>query len=106
MNSPLRQLREADLRRRLTELAAEVLKTEEELTALASDEQLKLGAPTAQAATSTPRTPAEKIAVFLNLFGTRRSVYPKRWPMRKPARAATRPLVTTNGDRRSAKSQR
>lgn len=91
MDSSLRQLREADLRRRLAELAAEVLKTEEELVALASDEQLKFGEPTASATTATPRTPAEKIALFLDLFGTRRSVYPKRWANDKTGKSGYSP---------------
>jgi hypothetical protein len=91
MNSPLQPLREADLRQRLSELVAEVLKTEEALAALASDEQLKLGAPAAPAATSTPRTPAEKIGLFLDLFGTRRTVYPKRWANEKIGKSGYSP---------------
>lgn len=91
MDSSLRPLREADLRQRLAALTAEVLKTEEELTALAFDERLKLGAPTAPVATSTPRTPAEKIALFLDLFGTRRSVYPKRWAKEKSGKSGYSP---------------
>jgi uncharacterized small protein (DUF1192 family) len=43
MESSPRHLRVAELRRRLAELATEVLRTEDELVALDSDEQLKLG---------------------------------------------------------------
>ena len=67
----------ADLRRKLAELAQEIASTEDELVALESDGQLTLvtkTTPTVQ----TPRTPAEKIALFLDLFGTRRSVFPQR----------------------------
>ena len=83
MDSPPQNLSAADLRQRLAELAAELLKTEEELVALESEGQLKLNAATALAPTRAPCTPAEKIALFLDLFGTRRSVYPKRWENEK-----------------------
>lgn len=56
----------------------EFAKVEDELTALESDEQLSL-VPTAPASIPAVQTPAQKIALFLDLFGTRRSVYPKRW---------------------------
>ena len=79
MESSSPHLRAADLRRRLAELAAEVLKTEDELFALGSDGQLKFSATAASAAARTPCTPAEKVALFLELFGTWRSVYSKRW---------------------------
>jgi superfamily II DNA or RNA helicase len=95
MDSSPRQMREASLRRRLTELAAELLKTEEELVALTSDEQLKLGATPAHAV-QIPRTPAEKISLFLNLFGTRRSVYPQRWENNKSGKSGYSP--TCNND--------
>lgn len=76
MDPSLQLQRAADLRRRLAELAAETFKVEDELAAIETEGQLKLR-PTA-AATSTPRTPADKIGLFLELFGTRRSVFPKR----------------------------
>ncbi len=44
MDSLLRQQRLAELRQKLAALTAEVAKTEDELTALESDEQLNLGA--------------------------------------------------------------
>ncbi|MSU48271.1 MAG: hypothetical protein EXS37_04125 [Opitutus sp.] len=90
MDSSPRQLRAAGLRRRLTELAAELLKTEEELVALTSDEQLNLGA-TPASAVQIPRTPAEKVSLFLDLFGTRRSVYPKRWENIKAGKSGYSP---------------
>src|SRR5438876_1109902 len=54
-----------------------VLKIKDELAVLESEGILALNetSPTAQA----PRSPVEKIALFLDLFGTRRSVFPKRW---------------------------
>jgi superfamily II DNA or RNA helicase len=95
MDSSPRQMREASLRRRLTELAAELLKTEEELVALTSDEQLKLGATPAHAV-QIPRTPAEKISLFLNLFGTRRSVYPQRWENNKSGKSGYSPACNND----------
>ena len=53
MDPAPRPLRAADLRQRLDELAAELLKTEEALVALESDGQLKLNAATALATTRT-----------------------------------------------------
>lgn len=95
MDSSPRQLREAGLRLRLTELAAELLKVEEELVALTSDEQLNLGAPPA-AAVQIPRTPAEKVSLFLDLFGTRRSVYPKRWENNKAGKSGYSPACNND----------
>ncbi len=95
MDSSPRQMREASLRRRLTELAAELLKTEEELVALTSDEQLNLGATPAHAV-QIPRTPAEKVSLFLDLFGTRRSVYPKRWENHKAAKSGYSPACNND----------
>jgi superfamily II DNA or RNA helicase len=95
MDTSPRQLREADLRRRLTELAAELLKTEEELVALTSGEQLNLGAPPT-AAIPIPRTPAEKIALFMDLFGTRRSVYPQRWENGKTGKSGYSPACNND----------
>ncbi len=71
-----RHERIAELRRRLTELTAEVIGTEDELASLDPDGNRAL-AETPLAA-QIPRAPAEKIALFLDLFGTRRSVYPQR----------------------------
>ena len=95
MDSSPQQLREDGLRRRLTELAAELLKTEEELVALTSDEQLKLGATPAYAV-QIPRTPAEKVSLFLDLFGTRRSVYPQRWENNKSGKSGYSPACNND----------
>jgi hypothetical protein len=91
MDPSSRHPRAVDLRHRLAELAAELLKTEEELVALESEGQLKLNAATALATTRAPSTPAEKIALFLDLFGTRRSVYPKRWENEKTGKSGYSP---------------
>lgn len=79
-----RQERLGELQRRLTALAAESAQIEDEIAALESDAVLKLEAP--RPTLASPRTPAEKVALFLDLFGTRRSVYPKRWENEKTAR--------------------
>ena len=81
MDSTQRQQRLADLRQKLAALTREVAKTEDELVALECDGELSLEG-TSQAA-QIPRTSAEKIALFLGLFGTRRSVYPQRWENNK-----------------------
>src|ERR1017187_8048361 len=79
-----------DLRQRLTRLTADIRETEDELAVLESDGQLELAATTAPTA-QTPRTPAEKIALFLELFATRRSVYPKRWENRHSGKSGYSP---------------
>ena len=82
--------RSGDLRQKLVALTAEVVQTEDELAALESDGQLTLGA-TPASAVQIPRMPAEKIALFLDLFGTRRSVYPKRWESSKTGKSGYSP---------------
>ncbi len=84
-----RQQHLADLRLKLTALTTELAKTEDELVALESDGGLALEE-TSRAA-QIPRTPAEKIALFLDLFGTRRSVYPKRWENSKTGKSGYSP---------------
>jgi superfamily II DNA or RNA helicase len=79
MDSNPQHPRAANLRKRLAQLTAEVRETEDELALLKSDGQLALDSTTAPESPQTPRTPAEKIALFLDLFATRRTVYPKRW---------------------------
>ncbi len=91
MDSPPQNLSAADLRRRLAELTAAALKIEDELIALESERQLKLNATTARAPTRAPYTPAEKVALFIDLFGTRRSVYPKRWENEKTGKSGYSP---------------
>lgn len=91
MDSAPQHLRAADLRRRLAELTTETLKIEDELVVLESEGQLKLSVTTASVLTRAPRTPSEKIALFLNLFGTRRSVFPKRWENEKTGKSGYAP---------------
>jgi len=81
---PPRQQRLGELRRKLSALAAEAAQTEDEIAALESDVGLEFEAP--RSTQPPPRTPAEKVALFLDLFGTRRSVYPKRWENEKTGR--------------------
>ena len=89
MASSPRQQRADDLRRQLADLSAEILRTEDELASLECDGRLVLGENPAPP--KTPHTPAEKIALFLDLFGTRRSVYPKRWENSKTGRSGYSP---------------
>ena len=85
-----RQQRLAALRQKLAALTTELVKTEEELTTLEADGQLNLGA-TPASTVQIPRTPAEKVSLFLDLFGTRRSVYPKRWENHKAGKSGYAP---------------
>ncbi len=89
MNPLQRQQCLADLRQKLAALTTEVVKTEDELVALGSDGKLALEE--TSLAVQTPRAPAEKIALFLDLFGTRSSVYPKRWESTKTGKRGYAP---------------
>jgi len=82
--------RAADLRYKLSELTARAREIEDELTAIESEGQL--GLTTASGPVSPPRSPAEKVALFLDLFGTRRSVYPKRWENQKTGKNGYAPV--------------
>jgi len=66
-----------ELRAKLIEVRSQASKLEEEIARLEKRGQLEL--PTASAVQKTPQSPADKVALFLDLFGTRRSVFPKRW---------------------------
>jgi len=81
--------RSADLRQQLAELTAKVREIEDELAIIESDGQLKIAAATAMA--QPPASPSEKVALFLDLFGTRRSVYPKRWENQKTGKSGYAP---------------
>ncbi len=91
MNPDPREEHATGLRRKLAELAAEALRTEEELSALEADAQLSFTASTAPGL-QIPETPAEKVALFLDLFGTRRSVFPQRWENAKTGRNGYSPV--------------
>lgn len=90
MDPSPQQKRLADLRRKLAELAQEIASTEDELVALESDGQLTLATKTTPTV-QTPRTSAEKIALFLDLLGTRRSVFPRRWENNKTGKSGYSP---------------
>lgn len=81
--------RAADLRQKLAELTAKAREIEDELATIESDGQLKLS--TVVALAKPPQSPAEKVALFLDLFGTRRSVYPKRWENQKTGKSGYAP---------------
>ncbi|MBM3843563.1 MAG: hypothetical protein FJ397_09955 [Verrucomicrobia bacterium] len=85
----------AELRQKLAVLTTEIVKTEDELKALESDGQLNLGA-TPASAVQIPRTPAEKVSLFLDLFGTRRSIYPKRWENNKTGKSGYSPACNND----------
>lgn len=83
-NSPL-----DELRAKLAEVRSEASKLEAEIARMEKRGQLEL--PSAPVAQQTPRSPAEKVALFLDLFGTRRSVFPKRWENSKTGKSGYAP---------------
>lgn len=83
-----------DLRRRLSDLSAEILRTEAELAFLECERRLVLGENPLPP--KIPQTPAEKVALFLDLFGTRRSVYPRRWENGKTGKSGYSPACDNN----------
>jgi len=82
--------RVATIRERLEALKSETLSLEEELRTLEMpprQQPLAFAAPT----TAEPLAPAQKVELFLNLFGARRSVYPKLWENAKTAKKGYAP---------------
>lgn len=84
------------LREKLHRLREESLHIEAEIAARETDRQLRLdSAPDVAAkdasSVPTPTTPAAKIALFLDLFCTRRSVFPKFWENAKTGRKGYSP---------------
>ncbi|HEY9248745.1 MAG TPA: hypothetical protein VIO38_06420 [Rariglobus sp.] len=84
------------LREKLHRLREESLQLEAEIAARDTDRQLRLdSAPDVAAKDAspvlTPTTPAAKITLFLDLFGTRRSVFPKLWENVKTGRKGYSP---------------
>lgn len=77
------------VRERLDALKAEELCLEEELRTLSSSRQTPLSFSVASSA--APLLPAQKVALFLDLFGARRSVYPKLWENPKTAKKGYAP---------------
>lgn len=84
------------LRKKLSRLREESLQLEAEIAAHDADQQLGLDSAFATAAADVspaplPTTPAAKIALFMDLFGTRRSVFPKLWENAKAGRKGYSP---------------
>lgn len=84
------------LREKLRRLREESLQLEADIAARDADCQLRLDSATDVAALDsgpvpTPTTPADKIALFLDRFGTRRSVFPKLWENLKTGRKGYSP---------------
>jgi len=78
------------VRERLNALKAEELNLEEELRILEfGSRQARLSFSASSSA--MPLLPAQKIALFLDLFGARRSVYPKFWENPKTAKRGYAP---------------
>lgn len=78
-----------ELRAKLAEVRSEASKLEAEIARMEKRGQLEL--PAAPVAQQAPRSPAEKVALFLDLFGTRRSVFPKRWENAKTGKSGYAP---------------
>ena len=80
-----------ELRRKLAEVRTQAAKLEEEIAWLVTRGQMVLPPASTHALPSVPQSPAEKVALFLDLFGTRRSVYPKRWENAKTGKSGYSP---------------
>lgn len=78
-----------ELRAKLVEVRSQATKLEEEIARLEKRGQLEL--PSAPVIQKTPQSPAEKVALILDLFGTRRSVFPKRWENAKTGKSGYAP---------------
>lgn len=88
-DNPAERLEE--LRRRLEELHDQEAKVTEEIEWIQSKGQMRLPETMRIQAPAVAATPADKVALFLELFGTRRSVYPRRWENGKTGRSGYSP---------------
>ncbi len=78
-----------ELRAKLADARTQAVKLEEEIAQLEKRGQLEL--PPAPAIQKLPQSPAEKVALFLDLFGARRSVFPRRWENAKTGKSGYAP---------------
>lgn len=92
MSDGPRQKRAVELRDKIAKLTTDLLKAEEELAAVEADGQLALASPDQSDRNKTPQTPAEKVGLFLDLFGTRRSVFPQRWENLRSGKSGYSPV--------------
>lgn len=79
------------LRARLESLKVEVSSVEEELRSLEAATPRQDALPFVTAGTAEPLSPSQKVALFLDLFGARRSVYPKLWENTKTGKMGYAP---------------
>lgn len=83
------------IKSRLKELEAEKKKLLSELTqlqSLKSDEDIALPPIGSQLLSTTPKTPEEKINLFMKLFGCRTDVFPKLWENNKTGKKGYSPV--------------
>ena len=86
------------LRGELAHFRAEAARLENEIAARETDRQLGLeglGFPSDSAVSvisPSPGTPSAKVSLFLDLFGTRRSVFPRFWENPKTGRKGYSPV--------------
>ena len=99
----------AELRKKLAELRAQAATIEADIESLESINQLPLQVEEQVRVAPAPNSPSDKVALFLDLFATRRDVYPRRWETPKTGRSghlaedpfvllATAPLVGEDFD--------
>lgn len=77
------------LRANLAKVRAQASILEEQIALLEKKGQMDL--PPSPVAQASPQSPQEKVRLFLELFGTRRSVFPKRWENSKSGKSGYAP---------------
>ena len=80
-----------EIRRRLADARALVERLEQELRHAVSDFSETSSASARGDSSGVPQAPEAKIALFLDLFGTRKDVYPKRWENQSTGRSGYSP---------------
>lgn len=83
----------AALRRQIEELEAQKAATEKELRELQNASASLLDRGTVPEERSAPKRAVEKVAFFLELFGTRRDVYPRYWENAGTGRKGYSPAI-------------
>jgi len=77
------------LRASLAKMRVQASMLEEQIARLEKKGQMEL--PSSAVTQESPRSPEEKVRLFLEFFGTRRSVYPKRWENGKSGKSGYAP---------------
>jgi hypothetical protein len=82
----------SELRRERDRMQRELARLDLKIDSLEAVGQTEISTDALPGGAAPPETPEEKVALFLNFFGTRRSVYPKYWANTKTGKKGYAPV--------------